>query len=218
MDAPVGYYTQVLGLGATPSDVTFTGQKGVYSEEGDYSIGGALSSFWRSAENFRTSANNKWATGTGMMWAVSQAAPVRRIEVDNDLILFEYQPPIQAAGESSGGYMANVKVGAALRAGPAHNATLAAEAAELGTVAPGSQQQPMRPPTALEGRTACAQPPSVSGECSLACLDGAAACGAHVPYTCLPKSHGFRCFQLSRHRMPARASRPSTGRPSARPL
>jgi hypothetical protein len=141
VDAPVGYYTQVLGLGATPSDVTFTGEKGVYSEEGDYSIGGALSSFWRSAENFRTSANNKWATGTGMMWAVSQAAPVRRIEVDNDLILFEYQPPIQAAGESSGGYMANVKVGAALRAGPAHNATLAAEAAALGTVAPGSQQQ-----------------------------------------------------------------------------
>ena len=55
VDAPVGYYTQVLGLGKSPTDVVFTSPKGVYSEEGDYSIGGALSSFWRSAENFRTS-------------------------------------------------------------------------------------------------------------------------------------------------------------------
>jgi hypothetical protein len=31
-----------------------------YSQEGDFSIGGALSSFWRSVENFRSSASNKW--------------------------------------------------------------------------------------------------------------------------------------------------------------
>ena len=117
----MGYYTQVAGLGSAPSDVTFTGSKGVHAEEQDYSIGGALSTFWRAAENFRTSATFKWATGTGMMWAVSQAAPVRSVIVDNDLVLFEYQPPISAAGEASGGFMANVKV--------------------AGKVAPGSQQQ-----------------------------------------------------------------------------
>ena len=38
--------------------------------------------FWRSAENFKAlSANYKWYVGVGMMWAVSQAAPLRRIEV-----------------------------------------------------------------------------------------------------------------------------------------
>ena len=141
VNAPVGYYTTVAGLGATPSDVTFTSTKGVYCEEGDYSIGGALSTFWRGAENFRSSATFKWTTGTGMMWAVSQAAPVRRLIVDNDLVLFEYQPPIEAAGEASGGFMANVKVGAAVRGGPAYNTTLAAEAAAVGKCSPGSQQQ-----------------------------------------------------------------------------
>lgn len=99
VDCPVGYYTQVLGLGSSPGDVTFTSPRGVYSEEQDYSIGGALSTFWRSAENFRTEATQDWQVGKGMMWAVSQAAPLRRIEVANELLLFEYQPPITAAGE-----------------------------------------------------------------------------------------------------------------------
>ena len=122
VDAPVGYYTQIMGLGAVPGDVVFTSPKGVYSQEGDYSIGGALSSFWRSAENFRTLANFKWNVGQGMMWAVSQAAPLRRVEVENDLLLFEYEPPIGGAGEASGGYFASIKV-------------------NKGSVKPGSQQQ-----------------------------------------------------------------------------
>jgi hypothetical protein len=122
VDAPVGYYTQVMGLGGSPGDVVFTSPKGVYSQEQDFSIGGALSTFWRSAENFRNQANFKWYVGTGMMWAVSQAAPLRRVEVDNDLLLFEYEPPIPGAGEASGGYFANVKV-------------------DHGAVKPGSQQQ-----------------------------------------------------------------------------
>ena len=45
-----------------------------------------------------------WGVGKGMIWAVSQAAPLRRVQVDNDLCLFEYQPPIQPAGEASGGF------------------------------------------------------------------------------------------------------------------
>ena len=136
VDCPVGYYTQVLGLGTSPGDVTFTSPKGVYSEEQDYSVGGALSTFWRSAENFRSSAYENWQVGKGMMWAVSQAAPLRRVEVDNDLMLFEYQPPIPAAGEASGGFMANIKVGAAIKAGAAGSSI-----AQPDGVSPGSQQQ-----------------------------------------------------------------------------
>merc|ERR1711871_553555 len=111
VDVPIGYYTSVYGLGASPNDVNFTSPRGVHSEEGDYSIGGALSSFWRSAENFLNSCTNKWNVGTGMMWAVSQGVSLRRVEVTQDLLLFQYEPPITAAGEASGGYMANVKVG-----------------------------------------------------------------------------------------------------------
>eukprot|EP00943_MAST-04B_sp_MAST-4B-sp1_P006875 g6875.t1 len=114
LDCPVGYYTQVLGLGEKPSDVVFTSPKGVYSQEQDFSSGGALCTFWRSAENFKTTANNKWYVGVGMMWAVSQAAPLRRVEIENDLLLYEYEPPIPGAGYASGGFFANLKVGKAV--------------------------------------------------------------------------------------------------------
>lgn len=122
VDVPVGYYTQIIGLGEDPDDVIFSSPKGVYAQEQDYSIGGALSTFWRSAENFKSLANFQWYVGSGMMWATSQATPLRRVEVENDLLLFEYEPPISAAGESSGGFFSNIKVNS-------------------GTVKPGSQQQ-----------------------------------------------------------------------------
>lgn len=110
-DVPVGFYTHVLGLGASPDDVVFTGDKGVYCEEGDYVFsGGALDTFWRIAENFKTTSTHNWATGTGMLWAVSQAAPLRRVHVTADLAIYEYQPPYGAAGYASGGYMGNSKV------------------------------------------------------------------------------------------------------------
>jgi len=67
-DVPVGYYTQVLGLGQSPSDVIFDGDKGVYCEEGDYDIDvGALDTFWRSAENFETRADHQWTDVKGML-------------------------------------------------------------------------------------------------------------------------------------------------------
>ena len=52
-----------------------------------------------------------------MMWAVSQAAPLRRIEVENELLLYEYEPPIPQAGYSSGGYFANLLVRNTVSAG-----------------------------------------------------------------------------------------------------
>ena len=117
-DVPVGYYTSIYGLGESPNDVVFNGDKGVYAEEGDYQFqGGALCTFWRSAENFRTASVHDWQVGKGMIWAVSQAAPLRRVVVDHDLNLFEYQPPATAAGYSSGGYIANSKVNGDIRFG-----------------------------------------------------------------------------------------------------
>jgi len=112
VEVPVGFYTQVLGLGESPSNVVFTSPKGVYCEEGDYKTSvGALDTFWRSAENFRTAADYEWFGGLkGMLWAVSQASPMRSVEVVNDLILYQYVQGDYDAGFASGGYMANSQV------------------------------------------------------------------------------------------------------------
>eukprot|EP00466_Bigelowiella_natans_P009852 jgi/Bigna1/76518/fgenesh1_pg.41_\ len=116
-DVPVGFYTQILGLGENPDDVVFSSENGVYSPEGDYGLAGALCSFWRSAENFASNAYAAWTTGTGMLWAVSQAAPLRRVHVKNTLVLYQYEPPIPQAGYSSGGYFADMLVDGAVTSG-----------------------------------------------------------------------------------------------------
>ena len=118
VDVPVGFYTTVHGLGASPDDVVFSGAKGVYCEEGNYSATtGALDNFWRGAENFRSAANNKWTTGTGMLWAASQASPLRRVHVEQSLVLYEYEPPYGQAGYASGGFLADAVIDAGFIAG-----------------------------------------------------------------------------------------------------
>mmetsp|Transcript_52482 Transcript_52482/g.162546 ORF Transcript_52482/g.162546 Transcript_52482/m.162546 type:complete len:654 (-) Transcript_52482:171-2132(-) len=102
VDVPVGYYTQVLGLGQSPEDVTFDSHMGVYSEESNQDDKhGALSTFWRSAENFRN--------GGDMLWAVSQAAPLRRIVLGGDLSLAQYIHGI-GSGYASGGFLGNSQI------------------------------------------------------------------------------------------------------------
>jgi len=112
-DFEVGYYVQVVGLGASADDVRFTGNKsGPFVEsldknlpyvESDTTIersgaGLSLDTVWRSAENFSIKAEQ------GLMWAVSQGAPLRRVSVDaGDLHLWD-------SGFASGGFIANVHV------------------------------------------------------------------------------------------------------------
>jgi len=105
----VGYYTSIIGLGKHPTDTRITN---VVSENGDFNYrGGALSSFWRSAENFYTKPTRRvWNGKAGMQWAVSQAAPLRRVFVDGDLYLYQYNYNQPSAGYSSGGYMADCTI------------------------------------------------------------------------------------------------------------
>mmetsp|Transcript_7289 Transcript_7289/g.24215 ORF Transcript_7289/g.24215 Transcript_7289/m.24215 type:complete len:566 (+) Transcript_7289:374-2071(+) len=120
VEVPVGFYTQVMGLGKQPDDVVFTSPKGVYCEEGSLTQEtGALDTFWRSAENFKTTATFPWATtpSGGMLWAVSQASPLRRVHVTTNLALYEYVPPYLAAGYASGGFMGDSQVDGAVFAG-----------------------------------------------------------------------------------------------------
>ena len=83
----VGYYMQVLGLGLTPDAVTINGN--VQCRDG----GSALVNFWRSVENLSVVPS-----GGSMIWAVSQASPLRRIHVKGSLALSD-------GGYTSGGYL-----------------------------------------------------------------------------------------------------------------
>lgn len=93
VDVPVGFYTQVLGLGATPDAVEIDG-----NVHADASLprNNATCTFWRAAEGFSVTP----AGGT-MQWAVSQAVPFRRMHVRGNLVLH------QNHGWASGGWMSD---------------------------------------------------------------------------------------------------------------
>ncbi|MCU1682596.1 MAG: Ricin lectin [Amycolatopsis sp.] len=99
-DVNVGYYTQALGLGLNPDDVTING--GVHVQDQN---GGALVNFWRGAENF--AVNPSGGTDT---WAVSQSSPMRRVDIHGDLQLSD-------SGYSSGGFLADSNVTGQVRSG-----------------------------------------------------------------------------------------------------
>mmetsp|Transcript_24460 Transcript_24460/g.37418 ORF Transcript_24460/g.37418 Transcript_24460/m.37418 type:complete len:742 (-) Transcript_24460:31-2256(-) len=104
IDFEVAYYTSVLGLGAKPTDVTFTNcDKGPHVDAINKFTtrppwGSGLDTFWRSVENIATNARE------GMRWAASQAAPLRRVHVQSDLLLFD------GDAWASGGVLANAIV------------------------------------------------------------------------------------------------------------
>ena len=93
IDIPIGYYTQILGLGASPDDVRITGN--VHSDA-TLPRNNATCTFWKAAEGFSVSP-----TGGTMQWAVSQAAPFRRMHVRGNIVLH------QNRGWASGGWMSD---------------------------------------------------------------------------------------------------------------
>ncbi|MFJ6213277.1 RICIN domain-containing protein [Streptomyces sp. NPDC092296] len=102
VDANVGFYTQVAGLGLSPDDVTING---AVHAEADWFQGNATQNFWRDAENLSVNP----ASGTDR-WAVSQAAPYRRMHVRGNLQLDD-------GGWSSGGFIADSKIDGQVRSG-----------------------------------------------------------------------------------------------------
>jgi hypothetical protein len=98
----VGFYTQVLGLGLSPDDVTINGGVTV---DAQWHRGVALVNFWRSAENFAVVP----PAGT-TKWAVSQASPLRRVHIEGSLVLDD-------GGWSSGGFLADAKVDGEIKSG-----------------------------------------------------------------------------------------------------
>jgi hypothetical protein len=108
----VGFYTDVAGLGAQPDDVTINGHVDVYNQCFSAYNCIALDNFWRSLSNLTIHV-----TGTGLdgcrasadFWAVSQASPIRRVNINGaNLSLLDYC----TAGPqfASGGYIADSQI------------------------------------------------------------------------------------------------------------
>ncbi|MGW5741033.1 RICIN domain-containing protein [Amycolatopsis sp. NPDC003861] len=102
-DVNVGFYTQVLGLGLSPDAVNINGA--VHVEADWFPPQNATQNFWRGAENLSVTPN-----GGADRWAVSQAAPYRRMHVRGDLQLDD-------GGWASGGWISDTKIDGQVRSG-----------------------------------------------------------------------------------------------------
>ena len=102
IDVNVGFFTQVAGLGPLPGDVAIDGH---VHAEADWAKGMSLVNFWRGVENLSVRP-----TDGADRWAVSQAAPYRRVHLNGDLALDD-------GGWSSGGFMADCQIDGTVRSG-----------------------------------------------------------------------------------------------------
>jgi hypothetical protein len=118
----VGYYTSVAGLGQSPSDVVVNGAIDVFNHCTP-GICTALTNFWRSLSNLTINVTlpkiaptyvpatpdpgGAGCNNTNEMWAVSQAAPMRRVAINGFITFMDYCGPKDFA---SGGFLADSKV------------------------------------------------------------------------------------------------------------
>lgn len=105
LDIQVGYYTEVDGLGQDPSAVVINGGVTAIGKNGS----GALDNFWRSVSNLTihvVPTADGCHTGNEM-WAVSQAAPMRRVDVKD---FTTFMPYCENPNFASGGFVADSKL------------------------------------------------------------------------------------------------------------
>jgi hypothetical protein len=126
----VGFYTQVAGLGAEPSDVVINGTADVFNQCSNGSCEGT-DNFWRSLSNLTLNvttaptppayapySGDPYGAGcdnSAEIWAVSQAAPMRSVIINGNVVLQDYcGGPGPQNNDVSGGYMANDEVSGAV--------------------------------------------------------------------------------------------------------
>jgi hypothetical protein len=93
VDVPVGFYTEVMGLGPSPDATRIAGNM---HADANHEHNNATTTFWRAASGLSIAP----AGGT-MQWAVSQAVSLRRMHVRGDLVLHQHH------GWASGGWMSD---------------------------------------------------------------------------------------------------------------
>jgi hypothetical protein len=162
----VGYYTSVAGLGRSPNDVVINGSIYVHNQCVS-SRCTALNNFWRSLSNLTINVTTpNFGCYTGEFWAVSQAAPMRRVHVNGLTTLMDY---CTGPSFASGGFIADA-------------------AFDGSTVINGSQQQWVVRNSALDGWTNGVWNQVFSGVTGAPaqCFPAQASCGG--PYTTLATS------------------------------
>jgi hypothetical protein len=105
-DVNLGFYTQVSGLGLSPDQTNLNGHVRVeadWLQQGDNpnNKGNATQNFWRSAENLYVHL----PAGQVERWAVSQAAPYRRMHLSGQVQLWN-----GGDGWASGGLIADSRI------------------------------------------------------------------------------------------------------------
>jgi hypothetical protein len=100
VSVPVGFYTEVIGLGQNPSQTVITGG-GVYANAA-WAGGNATTNFWRGVENLTIDPSSG-----STEWAVSQADPMRRVQIDGGLVLDDDTSGNTSSNWSSGGFISD---------------------------------------------------------------------------------------------------------------
>lgn len=113
VQAPVGYYEAISGLGEVPGDVTITGfltpnfGVPVYGTS-TWPQADLTQTFWRSMENMAIDPvqnTQQNAAPNTLQWGVSQAAPMRRMQINGSLELTN-----SYCGNASGGFISDTVV------------------------------------------------------------------------------------------------------------
>ena len=107
IQAPIGYYESIAGLGETPGAVTINGY--ITPNFGSTFPGANVTdTFWRSMENMTFNPTQDTAQDAGpntLQWGVSQAAPLRRMQINGSLELAD-----SFCGFASGGFISDTVV------------------------------------------------------------------------------------------------------------
>ncbi|MGE5264934.1 MAG: adenylyl cyclase [Acidobacteriota bacterium] len=164
----LGYYTAVAGLGLSPNDVVINGSIYVRNQCFGANNCTALVNFWRSLSNLTIHVTTpNFGCYSGEFWAVSQAAPMRRVNVTGgNVTLMDY---CTGPSYASGGFIADSQFAG-------------------GTVINGSQQQWLVRNSKLDGWTNGVWNQVFSGVVGAPaqCFPAQASCGG--PYTTLTTS------------------------------
>jgi Pectate lyase superfamily protein len=163
----VGYYTSVAGLGLSPSDTVVNGSIYVRNQCDSNNFCTALTNFWRSLSNLTINVTTpNFGCYTGEFWAVSQAAPMRRVHVNGFATLMDY---CTVPSFASGGFIADSRF-------------------DGSTILNGSQQQWLVRNSTLDGWTNGVWNQVFSGvvRAPAQCFPAQESCGG--PYTTLPTS------------------------------
>jgi hypothetical protein len=101
----VGFYTSVAGLGQNPSATVINGAVNSFNQCSGTTCN-ATDNFWRSVSNLTINVTGNTGCYAGHdFWAVSQASPMRRVQVNGNVTLMDYCTG--SPDYASGGFIAD---------------------------------------------------------------------------------------------------------------